>query len=146
MEGGNLRIPSLKPTQRPPTEEQYRVFGRMISHKVIKNAVVRNILKGAWARFGAVTTIEVDDRTMRFDFASIRDRDQILDSSPWSVQGHSLNLRMCDTNLSTEDIKFNMLAIWIQINGFNLQMLNTDIATNIGNSIGRCFRWKQSIR
>lgn len=52
-----------------------RVFGRVISDKVVKNSVVRSVLKAAWERFGKVTMTEMDDRMLAFDFENNRDRD-----------------------------------------------------------------------
>lgn len=81
-------------------ESVTEVFVRIISHKQIRNFAVHNVLKLAWTRFGPVKMFEVDEHTMKFEFDSERDKDQIMDHSPWSVQGHNLNLRMCNAEMS----------------------------------------------
>lgn len=41
----------------------------------MKNLVVYNVLKVAWARYGSVRMTEVDDRTMAFEFQSEKDKE-----------------------------------------------------------------------
>lgn len=73
---------------------------------------------------------EVDEKTLAFEFDNERDREQILDLSPWSVQGHCLNLKVCRVDGCLEEMNFNLMQIWIQIYGQSLDMYNTNI--------GRC--------
>lgn len=82
--------------------------------------------------------MEVGDRTIAFDFDSARDREQILDMSPWSVHGQSLNLKECRSNICIEEIEFHVMQMWIQVYGLSLDMHNPDNAVQIANSLGRC--------
>lgn len=52
-----------------------RTFDRIITQKQMKNLVVYNVLKVAWARYGSVRMTEVDDRTMAFEFQSEKDKE-----------------------------------------------------------------------
>lgn len=88
---------------------------------------------------------EVDERTMAFEFNSEKDKEQILDMSPWSVQGHSLNLKDCEGNTSLDEVDFHMMQMWIQVCGLSLEMHNRENATNIANSIGRCIMVEEEI-
>lgn len=106
----------------------------------MKNAVVRNVLKGAWTRYGMVRMIEMDEHPLAFEFDHDRHREHILDLGPWSVNGQCLNLRKCGVDRSLEELKFNMLQIWIQVNGLNLDMYYSKNAHMIGNEVGNCVR------
>lgn len=74
---------------------------------------------------------------MAFEFENDRDRDQIMDLSPWLVQDHCLNPKTCKANMCLEETNFNELEIWIQIHDLNLDMDNTENAQWIRNNIGR---------
>lgn len=119
-------------------QPRFRSFGRLLTHKQIRNTVVYNVLKVAWARFGQVDMTELDDNTMAFEFQSAEDQRQIMDQSPWSVQGHCLNLKDCSEHPTWEEVDFGKLHLWIQIGGLSLDMHNGENAMNIGNSIGKC--------
>lgn len=69
-------------SSRTPTETDTRIFDRIISQKSLRNTVVCNVLKVAWANHGAVRMTEVDEKTMAFGFESERDKDQITDLYP----------------------------------------------------------------
>lgn len=81
---------------------------------------------------------EVDDKTKTLEFESERDKDQIMDLSLWSVQGHCLNLKECKVETSLEEINFDVMHIWIQIYDLNMDMYNAENAYQIGNSVGKC--------
>lgn len=100
--------------------------------------MVHNVLKIAWARYGSVRIAEVDECTLSFIFENKRDRDQIMDMSPWSVQGHCLNLRVCRANMCIEDLVFTTMQMWLQIHGLSLDTINEDNAQRMGNSLDRC--------
>lgn len=121
----------------PPAAEA-QIYGWIISAKPLRNSVVRNVLRGAWDRFSSVRMQEVDDHTLSFEFGNARDRDQVMDLSPWSVQGHCLNLRACSANMSLEENKFDKLEIWIQVHGLSLDVSNAENARQIGNNLGKC--------
>lgn len=90
----------------------------------MKNTVVYNVLKVTWTRHGSIKMTEVDDKTMNIKFESEREKEEIMDKSPWSVQGHCLNLKECKANTCLKEIDFYLMKMWIQIYGLNLNMYN----------------------
>lgn len=92
-----------------PREARHRVVVKIIAQKNMRNSVVYNVVKGAWAKFGSVKMTEVDSITMNFEFGLERDKNQIMDQSPWLVQGHCLNLKECHSNRCVEEIDFGMM-------------------------------------
>lgn len=100
--------------------------------------MVYNVLKVAWSRYGEDEMTELDDRTMAFDFQSEKELRQVMDMSPWSVQGHCLNLIASSEFGSLEEEAFGKLQLWIQIFGLSLDMHNSENGMNIENSIGKC--------
>lgn len=117
--------------------QSVQVFGRLISAKSVRSSVIRTVLKVAWARFGDVKMLDVNENTLAFVFANERDRSQILDCSPWIVHGHCLNLRSCLPNSSLRDIDFKPMDVWIQVHGLSLAVCNVVNAHAIGDSVGR---------
>lgn len=46
---------------------------------------------------------------MAFDFENERDRDRVLDMSPWAIHDHCLNLKLCTTNQCTSEVDFRKI-------------------------------------
>lgn len=145
FDGG--RPPGLTMLQMVPTVAQglsrgtgARVLGMLISDKHIKNNVVQNVLKEAWRRFRPVRVSEVTETMLMFNFESVKDRDQVLEPSPWSVHSHGLNLKLCPAHMPVADVDFGRLQIWVQIYGLSLEMFNDQNANCIAYSMGRCIR------
>lgn len=121
-----------------------RGLGMLLSEKHVKNNVVQNVLKEEWARYSSVRITEVNETTLMFDFKSPKDRDQVLELSPWSVHGHCLNLKLCLVHMSVEEIDFSRVQMWVQVHGMSLEMFNQQNANSIGDSIGRCIRVEEA--
>lgn len=134
-----LRMVPTAP-QGASRESGARVLGKLVSEKHFKNSIVRSVLKEAWGRFGPVRITEVTETMMMFDFESVRDRDQILELSPWSVHGRCLNLKLCPAHIFVADIDFGRIQIWVQVHGLSFEMFNEQNATCIANSVGICVR------
>lgn len=124
---------------KPPKQSVAgRVFGKMISQKQVKNIAVNVVLKAAWASYGPVSMIDLEDEIMAFDFQNTTDRDRILDMSPWAIHGNCLNLKMAPLNRSSAEIDFGRISIWCQVHGLSPEMLNVENARAIASSIGSC--------
>lgn len=137
-EGSAFGIPCLSLAPTPPIESAHILVGRILSERNVRNSVVYNVLKGAWARFGNVKMTEIDSSTMKFVFQSDRDLRQAMDHSPWSVQGRCLNLRAIPSIRCVDTAEFNLLQCWIQVFGLSLDMINEENAWRIGNAVGNC--------
>lgn len=110
----------------------------MISQKIVKNNVVYNVLKGAWANLGTVKMKDLEDGVMTFDFENNKDMDWVRDLSPWAVHCHCLNLQACEVTLCVTDIDFSKLHIWVQVHNLSSKMLNAENAGQIANLMGKC--------
>lgn len=58
--------------------------------------------------------------------------------APWSIHGHSLNLKECPPNRCIEDVEFHIMTMWIQVYGLSMDMYNPGNAKSIGDSLGAC--------
>lgn len=85
---------------RPSRHQGFRLLGKMISQKIVKNNAVYSVLKAAWASMGPVQMKDLDGGVMAFDFASAKDRDWFMELSSWEVHGHCLNLQEAEVTLS----------------------------------------------
>lgn len=142
--GGSLdRERPLLLVPQPLIQCGSRIIGRSLAQKGLRNSVTYNVLKGAWASYGAVTMKEVDSQTMEFIFQSSRGKDQVMDISPWSINGHCLVLKECLATSSLQDVNFELLDTWIQIYGLSFDMFNSTSAQNIAGLVGR-FRCVES--
>lgn len=73
---------------------------------------------------------------MAFDFDREADRDRVLDMSPWAIHGNCLNLKICKVNQNACEVDFGIIQMWVQVHGLSLDMLNSENASQIANSIG----------
>lgn len=123
--GSFIRDSLLVLVPHPPIQSTSRIFGRSLALKGMRNSVIHTVLKGAWASYGAVTMKEVDSQTMEFIFQSAKGKDQVMDLSPWSINGHCLVLRECPATSSLQDVNFDSLDTWVQIFGVSFDMFNS---------------------
>lgn len=67
----------------------------------MKNLVVVNVLKLAWANYGKVTITEIIDNILMFDFERETNRKTILELGPWSrkLTGRILNMERYNGSL-----------------------------------------------
>lgn len=121
-----------------------RVLDMLMSDRHYKNNVVSNVLREAWGRFGPVHFTEVTDSMLMFEFESPRDREQIVDLSPWSIHGNCLNVKLCPEDVAVTNIDFSKLQTWVQVHGLSLEMMNETNANSIANSLGRCIRIEEN--
>lgn len=63
-----------------------------------------------------------------------------MDLSPWSINGHSLNLRECNADICLDEVNFDVMRIWIQVYGLSLDMYNGENARRIAGMVGRCMQ------
>lgn len=110
--------------------------------------MVYNVLKVAWANHGAMRMTKVDDQTMEFEFESPRSKEQIMDLSPWSVNGNCLVLKECLANTNLQDINFAAMDIWAQIYGLSFDMYNSANAQRLTGLVGklRCVEPEQVLQ
>lgn len=131
-------------TSEPSRGSGARVLGMLMSDKHYKNNVVQNVLKEAWGRFDPVRFSEVTESMLMFEFESHKDRDHVVDLSPWSIHGNCLNVKLCPDDVHVTDIDFSKMQTWVQVHGLSLEMMNEVNATIIANSMGRCIRIEES--
>lgn len=80
---GPQRNARLRLVTNTPNAAGSKVLGRLISQKQLRNSVVYNMLKSAWARYGPVKMKELDERTTVFEFES--EKDKKIDHGPVSL-------------------------------------------------------------
>lgn len=73
-----------------------------------------------------------------FKFASIKDKERVLDGGPWAFKNHMLVFCDFDGNLRPKEYSFDKVVFWIRIriNGLPWNLISMDIAERMGNKIG----------
>lgn len=137
---GDRQAPRMLPirlnSNSPSAPAAARVLGRLVTNRGIKNSAIINVLRAAWSRYGSVRMTELDERTIAFEFASVGDMNLILDMAPWSIHGHSLNLKECPIIRCADEVDFNTMQMWVQVHGLSLDMFNPGNAISIGDTLG----------
>lgn len=81
-----------------------------------------------------------------FKFATMRDKDRILDGGPWAYNNQML--AFCDFNgeLRPEEYRFDKAMFWIRISGLTWNLMSMDMAERLGNNIGSLVKVDHSTR
>ncbi|KAJ4834827.1 hypothetical protein Tsubulata_051396 [Turnera subulata] len=82
---------------------------RRFSAKTIGEALNR-----AWSLTTLVEIKEAKDNVFVFTFASIAEKERILQGSPWNFSGFMLCLKEWPSSVSLRDLKFDEASIWVQ--------------------------------
>ncbi|XVF82808.1 hypothetical protein PTKIN_Ptkin16aG0079600 [Pterospermum kingtungense] len=95
-----------------------------------------NTLKIVWRVSKEYEMSILDSNLFLFKFASVKDKERVLDGAPWTFEKQLLVFHEYDGNLRPSDYIFNKGTFWITIYDLSLNLMSTDMAEMIGNKIG----------
>ena len=78
----------------------------------------------------------MDSNLFLFKFATVKDKNRVLEGAPWSFGKKLLMFMEYDGNLRILDYKFEKASFWVRIYGLPLKLINEEIATALGRRIG----------
>lgn len=76
--------------------------------------------------------MEVGSNLFQFKFNSEFELDRVVRRGPWSFDNQVLMLRQWQPGMTAANVKFDPMALWIQIWGASFDMVSPKVATEIG--------------
>lgn len=76
--------------------------------------------------------MEVGSNLFQFKFNSEFELDRVVRRGPWSFDNQVLMLRQWQPGMTAASVKFDPMALWIQIWGASFDMVSPKVATEIG--------------
>ncbi|GLT81410.1 hypothetical protein SLA2020_527990 [Shorea laevis] len=110
----------------------------------IRSGVVYSILKSAWRPKGGLEVHEQSKNTYLFIFSDEKEKDRILQESPWFVKGSHIVLKEWPISQRFDEIEFSYSAFWVQVHGLPKGCMTQENIQLIGSFFPRLISWDQS--
>ena len=112
-------------------------IGKFLTCKPFNKRAALNTLRRAWGLDEGVQMVEVGSNLFQFKFKTEFEMERILKSGPWSFDNQVLMVQRWKQGMTAENVKFESVAIWIQIWGAPFDMVSPTVAAEIGSRLGR---------
>ena len=99
--------------------------------------IQQETLRRAWGLDEGVQMVEVGSNLSHFKFKTEFEMERILKSNPWSFDNQVLLVQRWKQGMTTGNVKFDSVVIWIQIWGAPFDMVSPIVAAEIGSQLGR---------
>ncbi|KAJ4842864.1 hypothetical protein Tsubulata_010456 [Turnera subulata] len=110
------------------------LVGTLVSHfKRFSAKSVGEALAWIWSLTKPVEIKEVKDNAFTFHFASIAEKERILQGSPWNFSRFLLCLKEWPSSVSLSSIAFDEVNIWVQISRLTPDQMILKKAKKIGD-------------
>ena len=80
--------------------------------------------------------VEVGSNLFQFKFKSGFELDRVLKGGPWTFDNQALMLRWWQLGMTAANVKFDSIALWIQIWNAPFDMISPIVVAEIGNRLG----------
>lgn len=80
-----------------------------------------------------------------FEYVDEEDREQIIDMSPWSVQGHYLCMKKWMPSVGLAHVDFKKVQFLVQVHDLGLEKFSSENATVIGEKNGDFIETEENV-
>ncbi|XP_023899946.1 uncharacterized protein LOC112011840 [Quercus suber] len=109
------------------------LIGKFLTCKPFNKRAALNMLRKAWGLAEGVEMVEVGSNLFQFKFKLEFEMERIFESGPWSFDNQMPMLQRWKQGMTAENVKFDSVAIWIQIWGAPFDMVSPTVVAEIGN-------------
>ena len=113
------------------------LIGKFLTCKPFNKRAAQTTLRRAWGLDGSVQIVEVGSNLFQVKFHREFDMDRVLKGVPWSFDNQVLLLRRWQPGMTVANVKFDSMALWVQIWGAPFDMLSPKVAEEIGGHLGK---------
>jgi len=113
------------------------LIGKFLTCKPFNKQATQTTLRRAWGLDGSVQIVEVGSNLFQFKFNREFDMDRVIKGGPWSFDNQVLLLRRWQPGMTAANVKFDSVALWVQIWGAPFDMLSLKVAEEIGGRLGK---------
>ncbi|XP_075649915.1 uncharacterized protein LOC142620432 [Castanea sativa] len=112
------------------------LIGKFLTCKPFNKRAAITTLKKAWGLDDRVQIVEVGSNLLQFKYQKEFDMERILRSGPWIFDNQALMLIRWQKGMTTRNVKFDLISLWVQIWGAPFDMMSPTVATAVGSKIG----------
>lgn len=112
------------------------LIGKVLTDKPLNKNALKSVVLKAWNNPPDLHMTDMGINCILFTFQSESRARRIYEEGPWSVMGNILSLQQWAPELNVFEVRFNIVAFWIQIHGLPLEAMSTTNAAKIATSIG----------
>lgn len=136
-----MEMEGLQANGDPATEAKWLV-GKLITKRPFHAQSMFNLFKVIWR----LSRSTMAPNLFLFKFASVRDKEKIIDGGPWAFDSQMLTLQDFDSNLRPEEYVFDKTLFWLRVNRLPWNLMSMEIAERMGNKIGELVKMDTSQR
>nr|POE44916.1 hypothetical protein CFP56_76701 [Quercus suber] len=97
-------------------------------------------LNQLWRPEGRMDYIDLSYGFFLVKFYSKEDIEMVIKRGPWFVGAHFLSLRPWEPFLKPSTTNVSLIAVWIRLNELPIELYETEVLKEIGESIGKVLR------
>ena len=133
-------------------EEEKWLVAKLLTKRSFNKEAMIGTMRIVWRLSKDPEVTVMDENLFLFKFATLKDKQRIIDGSPWSFEKKLLVLKKYDGDLRASDYVFDKADFWVRVYGLPLKMLNQEMADRIGRKIGSLIetdhksRWGKCLR
>ena len=112
------------------------LVGKLLTTRSFNKKAMLSTLKVVWkiSRNAEVTVLE--SNLFIFKFASLKDKQRVINGSPWSFNKNLIVFNDYNGDLRDLDYKFESAQFWVRVYGHPLRMLTKQCAIIISSKLG----------
>ena len=114
-------------------EGSQSLIGKFLTCKSFNKKAAQNTLRRSWGLDEELQIVEVGSNLFQFKFKSDFELDRVLKGEPWTFDNQALMLRRWQLGMTTANVKFDLIALWIQIWDAPFDMISPIVVAEIGN-------------
>ena len=111
------------------------LVGKLFATKKQGLDVLKDLIQRAWRPHGKVGVSVESQNLFVFSFDTPRDIDRVLKDSPWTVNGHLLNLQKWEQGKRIEQLDMSRCSVWVQVSSLPWDLQNRDNIVILGSKM-----------
>uniref|UniRef100_A0A7N2R2G9 DUF4283 domain-containing protein n=1 Tax=Quercus lobata TaxID=97700 RepID=A0A7N2R2G9_QUELO len=132
-EGDKLDLSKRKKTQG------FVLVAKFYTCRSVNLEAVAKTFRPLWRTKHKFEVSDAGDNRLLFAFETVEDVEKVLLGEPWSFDRHIVVFQRYDMSTPIDELGFDRVSFWIQIHNLPYLLLTTDVAINLGESIGKVY-------
>ena len=112
------------------------LLGKLLTCRPFNKRAAITTLKRAWGLEETVHIIEVGTNLFQLKFKSEFEMNRVIKDGPWTFDNQVLLLTPWKIGMTADNVKFDSVALWIQIWGAPFHLVSPKVAEAIGSKLG----------
>ncbi|KAK7850422.1 uncharacterized protein CFP56_000993 [Quercus suber] len=112
------------------------LIGKFLTCRSFNRKAAITTLKRAWGLEEGVQMIEVGTNLFQLKFQTEFEMDRVFKGGPWSFDNQVLLLVRWKAGMTADNVRFDLVSLWVQIWGTPFDMVSPKIAETVGSRLG----------